>query len=189
MKLNNKGVTLIELIVTIAILGIIAVGIQGFTLVSAKLNSNVVSDVKLQYESQLVMANVQKHVINASKGIFWQDNKLLMVSESDEEEDSVSVLVFNDAQKTLYYGEGTIREGGFAVVSVYELAEGVTAFSVGLTETTDTDGVNAITIATQVDITLKMERNNETYIGKRSVALRNNPKIANSWTVDCHIEA
>lgn len=185
MKGNNKGVTLVELIVTIAIMGVIAVGIQGFTLTSAKLNSNVVSDVKLQYESQLVMANVQKHLINANKAVFVDDNKLLMVSDTDGPEDDIKLLLFED--NTLFYGEGSAREGSGLTINIYKLAEHITDFTVELIDTTD--GENPPTKATQSNITLKMERNGEVYIGTQSVALRNNPKIANSWTVDCHIEA
>ena len=38
--------------------------------------------------------------------------------------------------------------------------------------------------ASQANITLKMERNGEEYLGTQSIALRNNPKITNDWIVD-----
>jgi len=184
MKGNNKGVTLVELIVTIAIMGVIAVGIQGFTLTSAKLNSNMVSDVKLQYESQLVMANVQKHLINANKAVFVEGNKLLMVSDTDAPEDDIKLLLFEN--NTLYYGEGSVREGSSITINIYKLADHIKAFTVELIDTTD--GENHPTKATQSNITLKMERNGEEYIGTQSVALRNKPRIANNWSVSYQIE-
>ncbi len=176
MKLNNKGVSLVELIVTIAILGIISVGVQGFTLVSAKINSNVNSNVKLQYESQLVMANVQKQLASAGTGVFWDATKktLLTLTEND-----VSIFAVNG--DILYYGEEDgISDLNTASVSVYKLAEYVKGFSVTFKDFTDEVGVKR---ATQADITVTIERNGKEYTGTKSVALRNKPKIIDSCSV------
>ena len=186
MKLNNKGVSLVELIVTIAILGIISVGVQGFTLVSAKINSNVNSNVKLQYESQMVMANVQKHIVNAGDKVSWyfdtetevdaKTKTLLMLTAGEgEAADSVKVLFFNKEQKILYYGEGPVAESGPTTVSIYKLSENITDFSVSFTPDAGK--------ATKADITLEAERNREKYVGVQSVALRNKPEQDDSFKV------
>lgn len=172
MKLNNKGVTLIELIVTMAVLSIVTVGIQGFIRTSAKINANAIPKVKLQYESQIVMANVQKRLINANKSVFFENGKLLMISEDDNEEEVVSLLVFNEADNTLYYGESTGQAGE---VTVYKLAEYITDFTIEFVETVDEE----VSKVTQADVILKMDRNGKEYEGKMSVSLRNKPTIDN----------
>ena len=175
---NNKGVTLVELIVTIAMLGIISVAIQGFITISAKVNANVVSDVKLQYESQLVMANVQKYIVNANKGVFVNNNTVLLASDTDREEDDINLFVFDESENILYYGEGSVKAGVLTTVSVYTLAKNVTDFDVTFESIETTDK------ASQANIILKMERNGEEYLGTQSIALRNNPRITNDWIVD-----
>ena len=172
MKLNNKGVTLIELIVTMAVLSIVTMAILGFIRTSAKLNANMIPKVKLQYESQIVMANVQKRLINANKAVFFEDGKLLMISENDENEEVVSLLVFNNTDNTFYYGESTVQQGEVTEVTVYKLAEYITDFKVEFVETADE--------ATQADVILKMDRNGKEYEGEMSVSLRNKPIIDNS---------
>lgn len=186
MKLNNKGVSLVELIVTIAIMGVVSVAVQGFTLTSAKLNSNIVSDVKLQYESQVVMANVQKHIANAGDKVSWyfdtetetdaKTKTLLMLTAGEgDAADSVKVLFFNKEQKILYYGEGLVAESGPTTVSIYKLSENITDFSVSFTQDAGK--------ATKADITLEAERNREKYVGVQSVALRNKPEQDDSFKV------
>lgn len=183
MKLNNKGVTLVELVVTMAVLGIVTVAIQGFIRTSAKINANVIPNVKMQYESQIVMANVQKHLINANKNVFFEDGRLLMISENDNEEDVASFLVFNETDNSLYYGENTVQAGRRTTVNVYKLAENITDFTIDFTESVD-DGV---TKGTQADIILKMDRNGKEYEGEMSVSLRNKPAISNNSRIDYRI--
>ena len=121
------------------------------------------------------MANVQKHLINANKSVFFQDGTLLMVSENDNKEHVASFLVFNETDNAIYYGENKIQAGGNTTVSVYKLAEHITDFTIGFVENVD-DGV---TKATQADIILKMNRNGKEYEGEMSVSLRNKPAIVN----------
>ena len=172
MKLNNKGVTLIELIVTMAVLSIVTIAIQGFIRTSVKINANVIPNVKLQYESQIVMANVQKRLINANKSVFFENGKLLMISEDDNEEEVVSLFVFNATDNTLYYGESTVQAGE---VTVYKLAEYITDFTIEFVENVDDE----VTKVTQADVILKMDRNGKEYEGEISVSLRNKPTIDN----------
>ena len=96
MKINNKGVSLVELIVTIAILGVVTVAVQSFILTSAKINSKVTSNVKLQYESQLVMANVQKQLANTGEAVFCDEDTLLMVTEADGGNNTVSIFFLDN---------------------------------------------------------------------------------------------
>lgn len=181
MKINNKGVSLVELIVTIAILGVVTVAVQSFILTSAKINSKVTSNVKLQYESQLVMANVQKQLANTGEAVFCDEDTLLMVTEADGGNNTVSIF-FLDNNNTFYYGEDdSISNLNTASVNVYKLAEYVTDFDVTLIS-------DAEDKVTQANITLKIERNGKEYIGTQSVALRNKPIKIGSCNVNIMYE-
>jgi len=69
MRNNDRGFTLVELIVSIALLGIIAVAAAGFLVTGTRTYTNVNYSVRLQYETQLAMNQIQNYVMNCSQGI------------------------------------------------------------------------------------------------------------------------
>ena len=68
-KMNDHGFTLVEVLVTVAILGIAIGAIGGFMVVGARSFSSTSSEVNLQYESQLAYNQLQDLIVDAQLGI------------------------------------------------------------------------------------------------------------------------
>ena len=71
LRKNNRGFTLVELIVSTAILGIIAVAAGAFMVAGTRTYSSLNYTVRLQYEAQLAMAQLQEYTIDCTEGIAW----------------------------------------------------------------------------------------------------------------------
>lgn len=85
--LDNRGFTLVELIVGIAILVIVAGAALGFMMTSTKTYKNVSDDVDLQEEAQIVMNQLETLVMNAGKGVnFMYKGKTITENPADSVE-------------------------------------------------------------------------------------------------------
>ncbi len=74
-KKHNKGLSLVELIVAIAIMSILGVAIGSFIMVSQR-NYNVNStETDLQYEAQLLANQLQDMIIDVNRGITYNYNE------------------------------------------------------------------------------------------------------------------
>lgn len=74
MKENNKGFTLIELIIALTIVTIVSVAVFSFAIVSSRTYQKQTKEVELQYESQLAMNQVQELLIDANRGVAYSYN-------------------------------------------------------------------------------------------------------------------
>ena len=75
--MNNKGFSLIELIITVAILTIITSAILGFIVTGTKSYGNVNEEVELQQEAQLSFNQLSDLIIDSTNGIkyYYNDNE------------------------------------------------------------------------------------------------------------------
>ena len=67
--LRNKGFTLVEIIIAIAILTIVGGVIGSFVLISQKQYNYGASETDIQYEAQLLVNQLQELLIDASKEV------------------------------------------------------------------------------------------------------------------------
>lgn len=183
MKKKNQGYTLVELIVTIAILALVGIGIG--TIVSHALKTYRVSnaEVNLQQESQLAGNQLMNLVIDANDGVSMESGKLNIYNYNDAEDvRSKTVIAYNDANGTLTYtrydAEGT--EGGWLPVEGETgecLAEYVTGFSVVLLDEMGTrlitTGDHGDSKVRQVKMHILYELDGESYDFDQTVTLRN----------------
>lgn len=68
---NNKGFSLIELIISISIMVIVGSVVVGFLSVSSKSYRRISNEVDLQYESQLAVNQMKDLIMDANKGIAY----------------------------------------------------------------------------------------------------------------------
>ena len=176
MRNNDRGFTLVELIVSIALLGIIAVAAAGFLVTGTRTYTNVNYSVRLQYETQLAMNQIQDYVINCSQGIAWDGSTLYIVNRDD----SLQEISLKGDQKLYYVGNKTAASDIGSITASDLLAENVTAFSVTFSPAPTEQ--NKTTTATAATVTLTMERGGKSYTGTQTIALRNKPLAANSWS-------
>lgn len=69
---KNSGFTLVELVIVMAIMGILGLAVTGFIGTSTKQYKYATKDVDLQYEAQLTMNQIGNLIIDAQKGVKYE---------------------------------------------------------------------------------------------------------------------
>jgi prepilin-type N-terminal cleavage/methylation domain-containing protein len=178
-KPNNKGFTLIELIVSFAILAVVSTSLVALVSQSMEYYRRVSSTATLQYESQIVMTQIRERSINCNGAIRFvnADNTLYILNvEScccgDDGDLTAGIFRYNGGTNTLEYAEGSfgtlaapfdhVGDDGFEPVS-----ENVNDFEVT---------VNRNSIIVRIGFF----NQNNSYTGRQTIALRNDPTTANN---------
>lgn len=146
MRRNNKGVSLVELIIAIAILSIVGIAICGFMAFGSKNFATSTKNVKLQYEQQVTVNRIRDIILETSRGISFDEatNKLLVFGDnpeatSDSDKCSVSELILDASSNELKIKEGVKMPDSTKVSAIdlgptSVLSDSISAFKVDLTE-------------------------------------------------------
>lgn len=176
---NNQGFTLVELIVSTAILGIIALSASAFMIAGTRTYSSLNYAVRLQYEAQVVMAQLQEYTVDCTKGIVWDaTKKTLYIANEDGDpntDDAVVHMFVHDAAdgaQNIVYKRVDCEDSKFV-----EQIDSST-FTVDALMAEHVKSMNVTFDGNQAKITLEMARGNKTYIATQVIALRNQPIIA-----------
>jgi prepilin-type N-terminal cleavage/methylation domain-containing protein len=176
MKMNNRGFTLIELLVSLAILMVLSAAVLGFVSSASSSYSSIFSNVNLQFESQVVMGQIQEYLVDCNGGLcFVSDGggSTLTVVNRDEDGFTAHVFRFDTAAGELYYSKGPVStDSGSPVMAIgeeYLLSGHVTDFVVSLPNTGSADSA---------EVTLAFAVRGASYTGSQTVALRNSPLTA-----------
>lgn len=163
LKHNNRGFTLVELIVATAILGIVALSASAFMVAGARTYRSVNQAVRLQTEAQIVMAQLQEYTVDCKTGIAWDGANLYIVNGNE-----VHVFTYKADELTLSYGKKDIVEKDNPPIASARMADHVTSMAVDLKPG-------------KAEIILTMQRNNKTYNATQVISLRNRPVMAGNW--------
>ncbi len=92
MRINNRGISLVELIVAMAVMALVAICVSELMVSGARMYNYIDKDVKVQYESQLATEQVESYVIDCNGGIAWDDAEgiLWLINVSPDGNHSVS---------------------------------------------------------------------------------------------------
>jgi prepilin-type N-terminal cleavage/methylation domain len=171
IKHDNKGFTLIELIVAVAILAVLTVSVMGFIFSGTGAFLSVYSNVSLQTSTQMVMNQLKEYLIDCNGGVCYAANTLYIVDVDDVGTCTEHVFALNTADRTIRYAVNPgnsqeVKDNGDL------MATRVTA----LTVTTDSAPVGSSatswkTSTATVEITLS--RLGKTYTEVETIALRN----------------
>ena len=182
-KMNNRGFTLVELIVSTAILAIIAMGAGAFMVAGTRAYSSLNYTVRLQYEAQLAMAQLQEYTVDCNQGIAWIPSGTggtLYIANTDK------VHVFKCDSGTITYSDSafgdTLNFTAPGAVKDALLAEHLKSMSVAFIENDPPVENVSPAKAKRVEITLQMERGGKSYTATQVIALRNQPACAESAT-------
>ena len=172
-KGKNGGFTLVELIVATAILGVVALATAGFMSASARTYSSVNYSLRLQYASQLAMAQLQEYLIDCNGGIAWDGDELYILNvdadaPADAEKGVLHLFRYDSVTGCLYYGKNTPRGATPAANDL--LAEYVSAVDISFDGTND----NSVTVS------LTFTRQNKTYTATQTLSLRNQPAVGST---------
>lgn len=101
-KQGNKGLSLVELIATIAIMAIVSLAIVGFLMVSMNHYEKAENQVNLQQESQLAMNQIQELVVDATNGIAYEPGKLIIYNRNTKTNESEKIELEKSDNRILY---------------------------------------------------------------------------------------
>lgn len=159
MRIKNKGYTLVELLLSIAVFAIVMVGIASIMSSTLKAYSNANIDIAVQEDCQMA-ANQLEELLCDAKSITPYDAS---VGWQFQENDGTNNIISYDGSKV------QLTKGG----STYTIADHVSSF--------DLDNWNASSNVTgaaekaynQIVINMTMDNNDTTYSLKRDVYFRN----------------
>lgn len=156
-RLNNKGFSLVELIIVIAIVAVVGGMIASFVITSQNNYNQGIAETDLQYEAQLLGNQLQELLIDAKKGVAYKyvsapaegaevETFLFDDAEIDEADavtakelyiyttDTYCLVKWDGVDKKVYYTEYSTAEGNPVIAGPELLAEFVSDFSVDISD-------------------------------------------------------
>lgn len=182
-KLNNKGLTLMELICGIAILAIVTASIGSVMVVSARSYQRDSDEVSLQQEAQITANQIADLVIDSTAGVKYTCPLGDYLSEDDARAAGADVggdrtlsidgngkryvVSFKSAESKIYYAEYILNPDGTATPSPEGeqlMAENVNLFAADIRNFTDSG---------YMELTLGFEKNAKSYVAAFTITARN----------------
>lgn len=158
---NNKGYSLVELMVVVAILGIVSSAVVGLVIACTRSYRNVNQETNLQNEAQVAMNQIENMLIDATNGVSYylgnnENNKVVSDDESDGTSTKKTLVIYNKEEvlnviwvskdKKLYFRkDARSAESGYVTKGEEALmAEYVENFSVSLVNAKKKGVVNVL---------------------------------------------
>lgn len=170
--MNNKGFSLVELIVSFAVLSLVLVLIGIVIKSSANTYSMISSNINLQYESQLAMSQIQEYVIDCNGSVVVLDddgNNILYIFNKratgvgDDYDGYMFKLSADTSDLKLY-----VKSFSDAPSFNFAGADGQP-----MTSHVETFNAELSTDKTYIVITLTYKLGNSDYTGRQTIAFRN----------------
>jgi len=166
MRLKNKGYTLVELLLSIAIFSIVMVGIASIMSSTLKAYSSANIDVTVQEDCQIAANQIEELLCDASS-ISAYDPSVGWIFKDDDGPYYDKAISYDGSTvilKELVAGAGYIP---------HTIAEDVTSFSIDNWKADSNVTVSTEKAYNQVVINMTMDKNGTTYSLKRNVYFRN----------------
>lgn len=171
-KQNNKGFTLIELIVATALLGIVAAGAFGFMVAGANSYRSVYTNVSLQYAMQQAMGQIQETILDCNTAVCGSDaaGSALYLLNRDETTGAYTVRAYtlSDGSVLFQQADDVQKSTNPAAITGSDphiLVQNVSSFAVQIHKSGD----QAVSVTVSLDLT----QQGKTYSSTQEIALRN----------------
>ena len=150
---DNKGFSLIELVISIAIIMTISGSIVSFLLAGSNSYSSVITTADLQQDAQLVMNHIS-HIVLSAVNFDTATDTLEVVNETEKYK-----ISWDKSKKILNYAENSLNRTLQNPDSVL-MAENISDFMVNIDNN-------------KVKIRIKFENNSKAYAKEETITLRN----------------
>lgn len=181
MKNDNRGITLIELVICLVIFAVVVASAFGFMLAGSRSYATVSNKLNLQLQSELTMNQLGDYIIDCNACLYFKattnSNTLFVIDEKADGSYIAHVFKYVKASGSILYGNGVATKnstsGAFSctVEPADLLAENVTKFDVTPISS------DALSVTSAV-IEVTFEKNSVPSTDKKTIALRNKPLIA-----------
>lgn len=189
-KTNNHGFSLVEILIAMAILGVVSLTIYSFMMQGSRFYGKQYADADIQSEAQLVANTISDLIVDcevnisydneisnsinpSSSSAVYAEGKALEISNSDYQ-----FIIFHNGSN-LFYLERRPSASDPSVYEAYDinnaelLAENITAFDVDLSRVSGKGkGKNIVTFS------MTYESTGRSYSGNYQVNLRNNISVS-----------
>lgn len=201
-KKRNRGFTLVELVVGMAIVSIVGSLVVGFLLFSTKHFGNSSEEASLQENSQMLFSQLSSYLIDTNGAVCYyvnpqetgngtavlsdarytgaetdfQSKRLEIYRTSDTDETTVETVIWSERTKELTYSKSKVDSNGNVLSTIDDtqlLADQVETFSVDLTE---------LESSSKVIFSLTLANREKTYQANAVVTLRNKVKVNETVT-------
>ncbi|WP_167955245.1 PilW family protein [Anaerosporobacter faecicola] len=189
-KLNNQGLTLVELIIVMALAGIVSLIAFSFLQSGTQFYNTISAEVDLQMESQTTYNQIREMVMNAERGAVAfgmptsSDNRKLVVSGKSYRalviynSNNVQVILYDPASKKLYLLEEARTSAQYGnqahVISCISKIKDENLMSAGVSEfDVDTTKLNSVASNGMLSMKLVFTKKGENYTCESYVTLRN----------------
>ncbi|MGN0342123.1 MAG: type II secretion system protein J [Roseburia sp.] len=184
LRKNNKGLTLVEMLLAMAITAILGVLVTGFIIYTTRSYGKSLNESTLQEDAQVILAQLNNYIINADETIEYKVNDVLCKSDSLSGEaaynkkqliiyknvgggKTVEYITWFADMKQLTYRMDSIDASGVVSTSIDEqiLATKIADFQADLTK---------LTSSKQVKVALTVEgTSGSVYTADTTIYLRN----------------
>lgn len=172
MKQNNRGFSLIELIVAMAILGVVATGAFSFMTAGADSYRSVYTNVSLQYAMQQAMGQIQETILDCNTAVCGSDisgSELYLLNRDDTTGIyTVRAYTLSGGELIFQQTEDVNQDTDTAVITGSDphiLVQNVSSFTIQIHKSG--------TQAAYVTVSLELTRQGKTYGSTQEIALRN----------------
>ncbi len=182
VKLNNRGLTLVELILVMAISAIVIGAITIFMSAGSRSYKAAENEILLQTEAQTIMNQIRECVLEGNNIEYDAALGTLFIYHSDDNPattaDPMEIIWFNDEDKRLYLYNLTIGDKGAVVADITAgaasednlLGEYVESFSADpVMFTSGRPGTSGNTLT----VTVRLEYNDREFSVSEDIKLRN----------------
>lgn len=176
MKNDNRGLSLAELVVSLAIFAIVLTSVFSFMLAGSKAYTNISDRLSLDLDAELLMNQLTEYLIDCNGTVYYHDHNLYVVNQEEDGSYTAQVFAFRPDDKAIYFGSGTakkIASGSSPRFSTTATATDLLAENVAALEVqpVSRDGARL----SSVRIFFKLAKGTDIYTAEKALALRNRP--------------
>ncbi len=174
---NNKGFTMVELLVSIAILSFVITSLTVLMTTSSRTYANMFRTTNMQYESQIVMSQLQERIVDCNGGLAFDDAQDILYVVNINSDKTKTLHAFRLEQNKMLYGTASDTQITDFVKDQNNIDSPMSQYL----ETFDVfsnEAVSGNISSITVDITFSYE--DRVYDAYQAIALRNKPLFYNN---------